>query len=324
MLTSRAVTRTRPRQLLSSFLVLASTCLAQDRVVEFSERNSRFLFEEGAIIRGDTTAKKLALVFTGDEFADGAETILRVLKQEGLKASFFFTGRFYRNPAFRSAIQQLKRDGHYLGAHSNEHLLYCDWTRREKLLVSREKFEDDLNRNYVEMQAFGISKNNAPFFVPPFEWYNQSISNWTARMGLRLINFTPGTLSNADYTTPEMKNYLSSEAIMDHIKEYEARDPAGLNGFILLIHIGVAPERTDKFYDRLDDLIKWLRGNKYQMVRIDQLLKAIPQRSEVRGQKTEVRGQKSRFSIYRLTFLIGHFEQKAVRFRTAHEFKTMS
>lgn len=168
----------------------------------------------------------------------------------------------------------MKRDGHYLGAHSDEHLLYCDWNQRDKLLISREKFEDDLNRNYVAMQAFGISKNDARFFLPPFEWHNRSISDWTEGMGLRLINFTPGTRSNADYTTPEMKNYVSSEAIMQRIKEYEARDSAGLNGFILLLHIGVAPERTDKFYNRLDDLIKWLERNKYQLVRIDQLLKA--------------------------------------------------
>jgi len=98
-------------------------------------------------------------------------------------------------------------------------------------------------------------------------------------MGLRLINFTPGTRSNADYTTPGMKNYVSSEAIMQRLREYEARDAAGLNGFILLLHIGVGPERTDKFYDRLDELISWLRRNKYHLVRIDQLLEANPART---------------------------------------------
>ncbi len=286
-------------QLLFSFLALAPTSLAQSQAVlitetnsashrvggiqrldrawaaaESSETNSGFLFDEGAIIRGDKTARKLALVFTGDEFADGAGTVVRVLKQRGVKASFFFTGRFYRQADFKSSIQQLKSDGHYLGAHSDEHLLYCDWNKRDQLLISREKFEDDLNKNYVAMQAFGISKNNARFFLPPFEWHNRSISDWTGGMGLRLINYTPGTRSNADYTTPGMKNYVSSKAIMQSIKEYEALDPAGLNGFILILHIGVAPERTDKFYNHLDDLIKWLRRNKYQVVRIDQLLRA--------------------------------------------------
>ena len=80
----------------------------------------------------------MALVFTGDEFADGAGTIARTLTQNRAKASFFFTGRFYRNANFKSTIQELKRDGHYLGAHSDGHLLYCDWNNRDELLVSRE------------------------------------------------------------------------------------------------------------------------------------------------------------------------------------------
>ena len=271
--------RIRLTLLLLAFIALSSLCLAQSGAIKSTETNSRFLSEEGAIIRGDKTAKKLALVFTGDEFADGAETIARVLKRRDVKASFFFTGRFYRNADFKSSIQKLKRDGHYLGAHSDQHLLYCDWNKRNELLVSKEKFEDDLNKNYVAMQSFGISKNDGRFFLPPFEWYNRTVSDWTEGMGLRLINFTPGTRSNADYTTPGMKNYVSSEAIMQRLREYEARDPAGLNGFILLLHIGVGPERTDKFYDRLDELISWLRRNKYHLVRIDQLLEANPART---------------------------------------------
>jgi hypothetical protein len=72
---------------------------------------SRFVYDRGAIIRGDPTKARLALVFTGDEFNDGADTISRVLRERGVKASFFFTGRFYRNPRFERAIQRLKRDG---------------------------------------------------------------------------------------------------------------------------------------------------------------------------------------------------------------------
>lgn len=236
------------------------------------DSDSRFLFEQGAIIRGDKTEKKLALVFTGDEYADGADVIWRTLKRQRVKASFFLTGRFYRNANFKTAIQRLKGEGHFLGAHSDEHLLYCDWQERDKLLISREKFEGDLNNNYAAMRVFGITKNKTRFFLPPYEWYNRSISQWTAGMGLQLVNFSPGTRSNADYTTPDMKNYASSQAIMQRIKEYEAQDPAGLNGFILLLHIGVAPERTDKFYNRLEELIEWLKTKKYKPVSIDQLL----------------------------------------------------
>ena len=72
--------------------------------------------------------------------------------------------------------------------------------------------------------------------------------------------------------TAQDKNYISSDAIFDSIKTYEAKDPNGLNGFILLMHIGAGPGRTDKFYDKLDPLIVWLRSKNYEMVRIDELL----------------------------------------------------
>jgi endoglucanase len=238
-----------------------------------AKTNPRFKYDAGAIVRGDVTQKKLALVFTGDEFADGASVIADALKKQNVKASFFFTGRFYRNPKFKSAILRLKRDGHYLGAHSDAHLLYNDWNDRNKLLVSREEFEKDLNKNYAAMRAFGVSKRTAPFFLPPFEWFNQQISDWTSFAGLQLVNFTSGTGSNADYTTPSMKNYASSEAIFRRIKDYEAKEANGLNGFILLMHIGTAPERTDKFYDRLDELIGFLKSKNYKMVRIEELLR---------------------------------------------------
>ncbi|HEY0897885.1 MAG TPA: hypothetical protein VGD90_01080, partial [Sphingobacteriaceae bacterium] len=46
----------------------------------------------GAIVRGDTLRKELALVLTGDEFADGGTMIRKSLRQNRVKASFFFTG----------------------------------------------------------------------------------------------------------------------------------------------------------------------------------------------------------------------------------------
>ncbi|MCZ4243174.1 polysaccharide deacetylase family protein [Pedobacter punctiformis] len=218
--------------------------------------------------------KKIALVFTGDEFADGAEIITKTLQTEKVKASFFLTGNFYRNASFRSLITNLKKDGHYLGAHSDKHLLYCDWTKRDSLLVTQTEFEEDLNANYREMAKFGISKADASFFLPPYEWYNKTVASWTKKENLNLINFTPGTRSNADYTDPEMgKSYRSSDEIFQSIVKYNETKPNGLNGFILLLHIGTDSKRTDKFYDQLPKLLRYLKTNGYELVRIDNLLK---------------------------------------------------
>lgn len=225
-------------------------------------------------MRGDTTKKEITLVFTGHEFADGGRKILQTLKRQNIKASFFFTGDFYRNKNFQSLIQQLKKDRHYLGAHSDKHLLYADWTKRDSLLVTKQQFKKDLLQNYAETKRFGINQTNATFFLPPYEWHNDSIAVWTKELNFQLINYSPGTRSAADYTWPDLPNYQSSEAIYQSIFSYEQSKPAGLNGFLLLLHIGTDPRRKDKFYDRLPQLIQQLKAKGYQFKNVNDLLKA--------------------------------------------------
>lgn len=152
-------------------------------------------------------------------------------------------------------------------------MLYADWTKRDSLLVTESQFKRDLSDNYRLMDAFGIRKENAQYFLPPYEWYNKQIVKWTGEEGLTLINFTPGTRTPADYTYPEMGNrYVNPETIYKSILDYEKKDLNGLNGFILLIHIGTDPRRKDKFYNRLNELIKSLKHKDYQFKRIDKLL----------------------------------------------------
>lgn len=231
------------------------------------------LRELGAIIRGDTDNKRISLIFTGGDFSDGGSTIRRVLKEKQTPGSFFFTGDFYRNPSNSNLIIGLIADGHYLGPHSDKHLLYCSWEDRKETLVTKQEFANDIQNNYATMARFGIERKKAIYFVPPFEWYNATIANWAEDIGLTLINFTPGTLSNADYTTPAMPNYKTSDLIYSSIIEYEKTSPYGLNGFILLLHIGTHPDREDKFYSRLADLIHYLKQRDYTLLRVDHLLK---------------------------------------------------
>lgn len=198
--------------------------------------------------------------------------IREALRKHKVPASFFLTGNFYSNPAFASLIRKLKRDRHYLGAHSDKHLLYADWIKRDSLLISREEFRTDLNNNYRRMAAFGIKKRDAVYFLPPFEWYNRTIADWTAEMGFKLINFSPGTRSTADYTFPEMgKLYRSSNEIFHSVISRDDTDPNGLNGFILLMHIGTDPRRTDKFYNRIDELLGELKKRGYSFVSLKQI-----------------------------------------------------
>lgn len=253
--------------------ILVITVLFLTALSACSGKDARYIISHGAIIRGDTSVKEIALVFTGDEFGDGLEFISRMLEDEDIKASFFLTGKFYRNMEFEPWIRLLAAGGNYLGSHSDNHLLYCDWVKRDSLLVTRKEFLNDLEASYDELQKFGIGKEQSLYFLPPYEWYNDAIASWTGEFGLQLINFTPGTRSNADYTLPEMgTGYVDSRTIFNSILSFESREGTGLNGFILLAHAGTDPRRTDKFYLMLPELVRELKTRDYRFVRIDDLL----------------------------------------------------
>lgn len=63
---------------------------------------------------------------------------------------------------------------------------------------------------------------------------------------MRLVNFTSGTRSNADYTENDATNFVPSQATFSSILRRDREDPHGLSGFLLLLHIGNHPKRTDK------------------------------------------------------------------------------
>ncbi len=224
-------------------------------------------------MRGDTSRRALSLVFTAHDHADGADSIIAVLDRHGAKGAFFFTGLFY--DTYPQVISRLKEKGHYLGSHSDGHLLYLPWGQSDTMLVSRQQFADDMEACYAKMAKAGITREDAPVFIPPYEHYNDSISLWAQSIGLQVVNYTPGTWSNADYTTPEMSNYRSSRAIYERILNYE--DSLGLNGHIMLIHFGTDSMRADKFYNAyLDSTLCALEGRGYQILPLMELITESP------------------------------------------------
>lgn len=234
----------------------------------FEQASSKKKVVLGGIIRGDKNKKKLSLIFTGHEFADGAKEIASTLKRNNVKGTFFLTGDFYRK--YPTIVKQLQEENHYMGPHSDKHLLYADWTKRDSTLVTKAEFVADLQDNYTAMSKAGLSIEMPKYYMPPYEWYNQEVSDWAKEMDVEIVNFTPGTTSNADYTTPDMTSYRSSNQIYDSILSFEEKE--SLNGVMLLLHIGTHPARTDKMYNKLDDLIKELQDRGYELVRIDELL----------------------------------------------------
>ena len=88
-------------------------------------------------------------------------------------------------------------------------------------------------------------------------------------MGYKVLNYTPGTATPADYTTPSMKNYQPSQKLIEKLYNFE--NALGLNGAILLIHPGVNEERTDRLYNRLGEIIQNLKKKGYTFKSLNEL-----------------------------------------------------
>lgn len=231
----------------------------QNKVSGAAVLPDRNIYRDGGIIRTDPSVRHIDFVFTAADKVDGADRIISTLRKYNIKGGFFFTGEFFE--LYPDVVRRLVAEGHYVGSHSYGHLLYAPWGKRDSLLVTRQEFEEDMFKSYKVLREFGIT--DAPYFIPPYEHYNATISSWARQLGLQVINYTPGTLTNGDYTTPGMSRYFSSKEILGKIREYERTDPDGLNGHIMLIHFGTDPSRTDKFYDKLPGLIRELRRKGY-------------------------------------------------------------
>ena len=257
------------KRLLVLLSLLPALLYAQEQRVENPEVMS---WDDKGINRASKEEKKLTLVFTSDGHIDGHNAIRTTLAKHGIKGAFFFTGNFFRYEKCKKVVKELKKDGHYIGPHSDRHLLWCPWNDRKTTLVSKDSLKKDIMNNYAEMAKFGIKLKDAPYMIPPYEYYNETHAKWADEWGVLFVNYTPGTASNGDYTLPGRKGYYSSQYIVDRIMKYESQDPAGLNGFMMLIHFGVDARRTDKLYNRLDEIITTLKDKGYEFVSIEELI----------------------------------------------------
>lgn len=235
-----------------------------------------FTWVHNAIVRGPRDEKVISKIFTGGSFGDGTSRILDILEERNIIGSFYFTGEFLNNPDNRADIERMIANGHTVGAHGHAHLLYAPWDDRDKTLVTREEFVDDLRANIQDLKAYGLSREEIIWWIPPYEWYNRQIVEWSLEEGMRLFNFSPGTLSHADYTTADAPNYRDNETIFRSIVEFEERSEDGLNGFFLFTHVGAHPNRPDRFYDRLPELLDLLIDKGYRFIPAVEMLEGAP------------------------------------------------
>ncbi|GJM24107.1 MAG: hypothetical protein DHS20C16_05220 [Phycisphaerae bacterium] len=260
-------------------LLMMTGCIATSRSAN-TVSDPQLTFDHGAVVRGDTSRPELAIIFTGGEHGQATTTILDVLAARRVKASFFVTGDYLANTDYRNYIHRMIRDGHYVGPHSHAHPLYASWDDRSNTLVSRDTFVADLNRNVSELRQLGcFDDDRAIFFVPPYEWFNQDQVAWAKSLDVQLINMTSRSGSNRDWIPEGHANFVPSEKIITDVLAFEQREPNGLNGFLLLFHLGSL--RADLMDTELEQLLDELKERGYTFRTVDTLIGSLPITSRV-------------------------------------------
>lgn len=210
--------------------------------------------------------KAVHLIFTADSAFEGGSYAMDVMAERGVKGSFFFTGNFMRDSLRNGGIiRRAIAEGHYVGPHGDRHILLADWNKERTTLASPDSAVADMEGAYALLARYGICRDSAKILIPSFEWYNSLHVDAFRKAGLFTINMTPGIETYRDYTTPDLPYYTTSEFMWNQLLSREASH--GLDGAIILIHLGTDSSRTDKFYRYLPAVIDTLGARGYRLER---------------------------------------------------------
>lgn len=212
----------------------------------------------GAITKLNPDKRNVYFLFSSDGNMNGADEILKTLKDKKVKGNFFVTGNHLRDPKLAKVTKRIIKEGHYLGGHSDKHERY----------TSPAQITSDLKANYTELAKFGVTLQDAPYFLPPFEECDSLSVGVLDAMGVKVINLTPGTGTNADYMTADMRGYKTAQQLLDRFYAFEKKN--GLDGAIILIHPGIHPNRPDseRLSSHLGEMIDYLTQKGYNISRL--------------------------------------------------------
>jgi peptidoglycan/xylan/chitin deacetylase (PgdA/CDA1 family) len=193
----------------------------------------------------------------------------------------FLTGQFIRvHPDW---VRRIVADGHEVGNHldTHPHLTTYQTNHRQQTLpgVTREFLIGELRRAEESFRSLA-GKPMAPFWRAPFGEHNGEIRAWAAEAGYRHVSWTRGAGTAEDLDTRDWvadrssRIYRSREEIAALLLAFGNRQPEGLNGGIVLMHLGTH-RRTDRPHESLPEILKALQEQGYRLVTVSELLQRL-------------------------------------------------
>lgn len=192
------------------------------------------------IYQGNTDHKRVGLTINVDWGEEYIPDMLKTLKVNKAKATFFITGRFAAK--YPDIVKLIAEEGHEIGNHGYSH------PHPDK--ISKKENEDEILKAAEAIyEASGVK---TIYFAPPYGEHKPHVVEAAAEIGYKTIMWTIDTV---DWDKSKQPQDIY-EKVIKNIQ----------NGAIVLIH------PTDRTLMALENIIKDLQQEGYELVVLSKLL----------------------------------------------------
>lgn len=200
--------------------------------------------------QGNSNLKKIALTFDDGPNDTSLPKVLDLLKEEKIKASFFFIGKNISDRKLE--VERVHKEGHLVLNHSYTHSNF-DKASQELIISEIEKTNKTIN------DIIGVTPK---LYRPPYGIITENVKIAIKNLDMNIVLWN---VDGEDWNTKRSLDYVVNT------QEKETK-----NGSIILMH--TQPDK-DTSYEALKKLIPYYRSKGYEFVKLDELLNIEPYKS---------------------------------------------
>ena len=226
---------------------------------------------EFEIVHGNKNFPEVALTFDGDWLDNTAGQVLDTLRAEGIRSTFFLTGRFIRK--YPETVKHIVAEGHEVGNHTDTHSLWAQVVDGAFTLVSEVTKETVARELLPVKERFEALTGTcmAPYWRAPYGGRTSTINRWAHELGFTSIYWG---IDSLDWVPGDHELAEVARRRVERIFELGSR-PGTANGLIILMHLGSVGKKREPLPDlhaKLPEIIATYRLNRYTFVAISELI----------------------------------------------------
>lgn len=215
---------------------IAGTLGNDNKTIQTSSNNNKLL----PIYNVQTDQKKVAFTMNCAWNADDIDSILKTLKENNTKITFFMVGDWIEK--FPEAVKKIYQDGHEIASHSDTHPHVNNLSYEENI--------EEIEKSNEKIEK--ITGQKTKIYRAPYGEYNNTVIQAAQDKGYYTIQWNLDTLDYTGLTGDEMWNRLNEKL---------------KSGDIILSHNG-----TKHTAESLDMLIKNIKQKGFEVVRVSDLI----------------------------------------------------